>query len=499
MKGPPMHRWKLGLACVLAGLLLTSNSLSAEAAATPAAAAPSGEAPLQPAPWVFSHPLRADVLFAAGYSAPWLNVQSAWVSSDGKRVAFFTRESSAAENISRTLLVKDVDTDAVVFEKVLFSEEESLQHSGSNLERLARARAREALSQLEQYQWKPLVHYELPSHEREFFSDYCFEKQLRPKRSVSLGDLKITYQEPRVQLWRRGKKVLDRRVSSWRVRQKGCTQASPSWLNRVFASREQGVVLLELGFCGMDLCSEPPAAFHALRIPSDKPRVESAPLSRAGVPSLGYETEGSVARTLYVTGLPAISEDGSLIALAEVFTDGQRGDPNLLLTVRRPQTNEIVGRFPVLEPGEVSAVKKSRPQSQELDRKVLERIRQANDYLGQTQWKPLVEQPIQPMVTGSCQQGPTQKLHLPELELTFSQGHLVLKQGAGGPPIDLTLPGKGSTAVPACLAASRSFIDAVYVDEPRRVVLLRLTTCSDEACPEQDGWYHAVELRSGGP
>jgi hypothetical protein len=218
-----------------------------------------------------------------------------------------------------------------------------------------------------------------------------------------------------------------------------------------------------------------------------------------GTPSLGYETEGSVARTLYVTGLPAISKDGSLVALVEVFSDGQRGDPNLLLTVRRPRTNEIVWRFPVLESGEVSAVKKSPPQSQELDTKVLERIRQANDYLAQTQWMPLVEQTIQPMVTESCQQGPTQKLQLPELELTFSQGHLVLKQGAGVPPIDLNLPGKGSSAVAACQAPSKSFLDAVYMDERRRVVLLRLTTCGDEACPEQDGWFYALETRSGGP
>jgi CheY-like chemotaxis protein len=494
-----MHGWKLGLACVLAAALLTDSSLSAEAASAPTTAAAPGEAPLQPTPWVFSHPLRADVLFAAGYSAPWLNARSAWVSSDGKRVAFFARESPAVERISRTLVVKDVDTDAVVFEKVLFSEEESVQHAGSHLERLARARAQEALAQLEQYQWRPLTHHELPSHEREFFSDYCFEKQLRPKRSVSLGDLKLAYQEPRVQLWRRGKKVLDRRISSWRVRQEGCTQASPSWLNGVFLSREQGVLLLELGFCGMDLCPEPPTAFHALRIPSDKPRVEKPPSSQVRTPSLGYEAEGSVARTLYVTGLPAISKDGSLVALAEVFSDGPRGDPNLLLTVRRPQTHEIVWRFPVLGPGEVSAVKKSPPQSKDLDTKVLERIRQANDYLGQTQWGPLEEQPIQPVVTESCQQGPTQKLQLPELELTFSQGQLVLKQGAGSPPISLNLPAKDSTAVAACQAPGRSFIDAVYVDEPRRVVLLRLTTCSDEACPEQDGWYHALELRSGGP
>jgi hypothetical protein len=498
MKGAPMHRWWGGFACALAGVLLAS-SLSAEAATPPAAAAISGEAPPRPASWVFSHPLKADALFAAGYAAPWMSAQGAWLSSDGKSVAFFTREPSSAEGLSRTLLVKNVDTDAVVFEKVLFSEEESLQHGGPDLERLARARVGEALARLEQYQWKPLVRHELPSHEREFFSDYCFEKQLRPNRSVSLGDLKIAYQEPRVRIWRRGKKVLDRRVSSWRVRQEGCKQASPSWLNGVFVNREQGVVLFELGFCGVDLCSEPPAAFHVLRIPGDKPRAGSPAPGQvetpARVPFIGYETESAVSQTLYVTGLPATSEDGSLVLLGEVLADGERGDPNLLLMVRRSQSNEVIWRFPVLEPGEVSAVKKSLPLSQELDRKVLERLRQVKDYLGGTQWVPLVEQPVQPVVTESCQQGPAQKLRLPELEVTFRQGHLVLNPGGGRPSIDMNLPGDGSPAEAACKAASRTFIDAAYVDQPRGVILLRLTTCGDESCPEQDGWYHAIKLR----
>ena len=106
----------------------------------------------------------------------------------------------------------------------------------------------------------------------------------------------------------------------------------------------------------------------------------------------------------------------------------------------------------------------------------------------------LGEQPIQPMVTESRQQAPAQKLQLPELEMAFSQGHLVLKRAGSNPPIELDLNHEGGSAA-ACKAANRTFIDAAYADSSRGVVLLRLATCGDEACPAQDRWYHALKLR----
>jgi hypothetical protein len=448
---------------------------------------------------VFSHPLRVDVLFASGYAAPWMSPQSAWVSTDGKSVAFFTTEPSSAENSSRTLVVKDVETDSVTFQKELFSEEESAQRSFPDRSRLARARTWEALPYLEQRQWTHLARQELPPNETEFFSDACFEKKLRPKRSVSVGNLKVSYQEPRVQISRGGRKVLDRRFPSWTLRQEGCAHASPSWLKGVFVSREQGVVLLELAFCGADHCPEPASAFHVLRIPSDKPRAGSPPSGQTGAPAqtpfVGYEREGAATETHYVTGLPAVSEDGQRIALAEVVVKDEHGDPSLLLTVRQPQTQEILQSFSMLETGDVSAVRGSLPRLQALDGKVLERIHQANDSLGKTQWVPLEERPIQPMVTESCQQAPAQKLQLPELELTFHQGHLVLKQAGHSAPVELKLAREGAKGKEPCNAPSRTFIDAAYVAQSKGVVLLRLSTCGDESCPSPDTWYHTLKLR----
>jgi hypothetical protein len=452
----------------------------------------------QPTPLVLSEPLEQGVQLAAGYGAPWRLARGAWISSDGKSVAYFARESASSEGFSRTLVVKDVDTDAVISEQVLFSEEEQLQLSGADLERLARSRAREARSLLAQRQWRPLLHQELPAPE--FSSDLCFEKRLRPKRTVSLGELSVTYQEPQVRISRRGRQVFDRRFPSWRVRKETCEQASPSWLKGVFFSREQGVVVLELGFCGVDGCNEPPAAFHVLRLPGEKAGAGGAGAAQAeaaapAVPFIGYETQGEAGRTLYARGLPAISEEGELVAVAEVLADGERHEPNLLLSIRRARTQETVWSLPVLEAGELWAARGSLPRLQELDRKVRERIHQANAALGGRRWVTLVEQPVQPVVTGSCQEAPEQKLVLEGLEVTFHHGRLTLKGSGVGSPLDLELARGPAAGEKACEAASRTFLDAAYVDLPRGVLLLRLSTCSDEECPSPDAWYHALGLR----
>ncbi|OJT24983.1 hypothetical protein BO221_11385 [Archangium sp. Cb G35] len=481
-----MQPWSIGVVCALLWAL-------------PAAASAPQETPPEHTAWKPSAPLQASPLFATGGGEPTSPDRGAWISSDGKSVAFLTRESSAAEGSARALVVKDVDTDAVVFEKVLFSEEEGFQRSGPDLERLARSRAWEARSYLAQREWKPLLYRENPQHDAEFFSDACFIQRKRPKRSVSLEELKLTYQEPRLEISRRGKKVLDRRFPSWGVRQQGCEHASPSWLNGTFVNPERNVVLIELGFCGVDSCPEPPAAFHVLRLPPDKSRAGATASDQTKVtprgPFVGYEKPDAVSASLYATGFPAISEDGKLVALAEVFADGERKDPNLLITLRNAQTNEVTWKLPVLEAGEVSPVLRSLPLSRELDKKVLERIRQVNGALGRTRWVALEEQPPQPMVTESCQQAPAQKLQLPELEMTFNQGHLVLKQTGSAPPIELKLNRPGDNGADACKTASRTFMDAAYVDSSRGVVLLRLSTCGDETCPAQDRWYHAIKLR----
>jgi hypothetical protein len=472
MSGLLMTLWRSCLVCALVALF-------------PAAAAdePNEAQPL-PVPLVFPEPLQTRAVLAAGYGEPARLASGAWISSDGKSVAFFTQQSSARELSARSLVVKDVDSNAVIYEKVLFAEEESAELSGPDLERLVRARAWEARSYLRQSKWKPLPYQELPHSETEFMSDACFSKQLRPKRTMSVGDLKISYQEPRVQIWRRGKRVLDRRFPSWRVKWEFCEKANPSWLQGAFVSHEQGVVLLELNFCGVDLCPEPPLAFHVLRLPRTTPRAEVPPTGQVATlptaPFVGYEQEGYVKQSLYALNFPAISEDGTLVALAEVSEGGKRREPNLLLTVRRVQTQELVWKLPVLE---------SRQQE---EAEVLRRIHEANAWLGKTSWVPLEEQPLQPMVTASCQEAPAQELKLPALDLTFHQGHLVLKRGEGTAPLELSL---ASPAGEACQAASRTFLDAVYVDRPRGVALLRLSTCHSESCPRQDTWYHALSLR----
>jgi hypothetical protein len=489
MTGSYPPHWSLGLVCTLALASLVSSPSSATEASAP---------PPPPTPLILSEPLQTDVLYASGYGTPWGFAHGAWLSADGKSVAFLVPQSPAGEGTARTLVVKDVDTDAIIYEKVLYSEEEQLQMRGTDLERLARARAWEARTWLRQRQWKPLLYQELPS--TDFSSDGCFEQQLRPRRSVTAGELKITYQEPRVQLSRRGKQVVDRRFPSWKVRKEWCERPNPSWLKGVFISQEHGVVLLELGFCGVDGCIEPPPAFHVLRLPSDKRRTGGAQPAQVStpprVPAVGYESKGSASRTLYALGLPAVSEDGALVAVGEVSADGECRDPNLLLTVRRADTNEIIWKLPVLEPGEVSSAQGSPLRLRELEGKVLERIRQANAYLGRTRWVALAEQPLEPMVAERCEQVPAQELKLTGLTLTFNQGRMVLQAQGGAPPVELQLTRGSKMAQVDCGKASKIFIEAIYVEQARGVLLLRLATCSSsKSCLAVDSWYHPLKLR----
>ena len=255
-----MQLWSIGIVCAVIWAFPV------------AAAAPKAPLP-EPTSWELSAPLQAPALFAAGGGEHASPDRGAWISSDGKSVAFLTRESSAAEGRARAIVVKDVDTDTVVFEKVLFSEEESFQRSAPDLERLARARAWEARPFLAQHDWKPLPYRENPQHDAEFFSDgaSCSGSAPSARSSSRISRSRIRSQD--LQIWRRGKKVLDRRFPSWGVRKQWCEHANPSWLNGTFVSREHGVVLLELGSAGWiaapspqrrSTCSESLLRSHAL-------------------------------------------------------------------------------------------------------------------------------------------------------------------------------------------------------------------------------------------
>ncbi|WP_434383019.1 hypothetical protein [Melittangium boletus] len=480
----PRRRWlRLLPSLLMCGLIRTVNVAGA--------AAPSEEAH----PWLFPEPLRSDALFAEGYAAPWLSPSSAWVSADGKRVAFFTREPASAEGISRALVIKDVDKDEVISERTLFTEEESLRYGGA-LTRLAKSRAQDILTANPQDRWVPLAHQDLSDHEREFFSDACFEKQLHPKRSTLVGSLKITYQEPRVQIWRRGKKLLDRQTPSWRVKQDPCPHASPSWLNRVFGDAIRGVVLLELGFCGVDLCPEPATAFHVLRVPPEQPREatpsDPRPLAAPTGPFVHHETARDVWKSLYVTGFPAISKDGSQVALAE-REESESSTPNLRLTIRQAQTPEVLWRHSLLDSGESATAKRAAPQQKrQLDQKVLERIRSANERLRGTEWLFMEEKAVRPVAPERCPVGP-QTLKLKEAEMTFQQGHIILKRHDKGEPLKLSVS-VGSTENKACNMLQRAFIDAAYANSSENTVILRLSTCVDDECPQRTNVDYVFQL-----
>jgi hypothetical protein len=186
------------------------------------------------------------------------------------------------------------------------------------------------------------------------------------------------------------------------------------------------------------------------------------------------------------------------VALVEpVFNDKLKAS-SFIVTLRRPGSDELVWSMPLFTAEEVSALKASSSAAQELDEKVLERIRQVNDFLGQTKWVTLAEQAIVPRVTEACQQVPEQSVQLGARQLLYQQGHLRWEDGTN-PPVDWDAPDAGTSADAstsggiACDAVSRRFIDAAYTDAATGTVLLRFASCGDKSCPEVFSGHHAFK------
>ena len=275
---------KVHLLFILLGLTLAGAGFAGTAR-------PQSTTPQQPSlrsePLKFNHPLRSDVTYPGGMGLPWMAARNAWVSRDGRYVTFFAREAPADEGASRRLVVKDVDKDLEVFSKSIHSGEESLRQGGVFLDNSSRAHAWEAMTQVDEYGFQPMASQQVTAREKVIDSYGCYEEQIHTRYSLALEQLKVSYQEPRLQVWRQGKKLLDRQFPEWSLHKDGCQLASPSWMNKVFADPAHGVVLVELEFCGMDHCLEPASAFHVVRIPADTPRGgggASAGPERASVP-----------------------------------------------------------------------------------------------------------------------------------------------------------------------------------------------------------------------
>jgi len=255
--------------------VLLAGSTAKEPPATPAES--SGA---QPSPISTTTPAAVDVLFASKFASSRFHAGGAWLSMDGKRVAFFMEASPAVEAGSSTLVIKDVKTDARLWRKDVLTLDESRHLSASALDRLVRSRLIEAHAKLPTRQWMALQGGALPRPD--FFSDACFEAKSAPPRTVNASGLTVTYEEPRLWVEREGKRLVELHRPAWRAFNKSCDTYNPTWLQSLYMDNAQRVMLVGLGHCGADACPEPPQQFHAIALPSGAGSLQPGPRAPVG-------------------------------------------------------------------------------------------------------------------------------------------------------------------------------------------------------------------------
>ncbi len=437
----------------------------------------------------------AEVLFASKFAASRFHAGGAWLSSDGKRVAFFLEASPAVEANASTLIIKEVKTDARVWQKALFTLEESRHLQQPALDRLVRSRLVEARAELPWQKWIPLEGGTLPAPD--FFSDACFESKSPPPRRTDFSGLTVTYQEPRLQIEREGKRLVDIRRPAWRAFNKSCDTFNPTWLQSLYMDKSQRVMLVGLGHCGADACPEPPQQFHAVPLPGGAGSPQPGPPAVIGGERVlvGFESSEDPIRTLYAQGVPAVSEDGARVLVAWVDQDGERQDANLQLEARQVDGNTPVWTAPLLQAGELSSSTGVSEKVRELELQVEARVVAANAELARGNWKTLKAFNPTPLVGAECSPPPRQTASLPGWSLGLEAGRLTLRSSKKGSPVSHVLPSSPPPEKPEpCGEAPGMFLETVYADLERKVLLLRLGACERPECPAPTARFHALRL-----
>ncbi|AKJ02981.1 hypothetical protein ATI61_113168 [Archangium gephyra] len=460
-----------------------------------APATPSEPSRVQPTPISTTTPAATDVLFASTFASSRFHATGAWLSSDGKRVAFFMEASPAVESNSSTLLIKDVKTDAVLWQKPLFTLDESRNLQQPALDRLVRARLIEARAKLPTPQWIPLERGTLPAPE--FFSDACFEAKSAPPRTVDVSGLTVTYEEPLLRVERAGKRLVELRRPAWRAFNKSCATYNPTWLQSLYMDQAQRVLLVGLGHCGADACPEPPQQFHAISLPGNAGSPQPGPRASAAGEQVrvGFESSEDPPRSLYAQGVPAVSEDGSRVLVGWVEADDERHDANLQLEARQVEGNTPVWTAALLRAGELASSTGDMDKVRELEQQVETRIVAANTELARGKWKTLKAFNPTPLVGAECSTPSRQTVSLPGVSLSLEKGTLTLRSSKKGPPVTHPLPASSPSGTSeSCGNGAGTFLETVYADVERKVLLLRLGACERPECPAPTTRFHALRL-----
>jgi ankyrin repeat protein len=419
----------------------------------------------------------------------------AWLSSDGSKVAFFigTFPIPGVGIDNPSLVVKDASTDAVVWQKPILTFDENLYpQSPTQLQRLARTRMIEAGNEIPWKEWIRMDGVVLP----EGGIPTC--SMNRPiRRTTNFKGLRITYQEPVLEIERGMKRLIKIRRTPWRPDNKDCEYANPAWLYNVYLDQSEQVMLIGLAYCGNDTCPELPLDLHVVQLPVNN-KVRSQTRIHSTIESVqvrvGFESEKDPLRSLYVQGMPAISQDGTRVLLGYVEEDDKSRYGNLKIESRQVNGNKPLWTASLLEREEVSSIS-SQQEGLALSQRVKMRIVESNAKLAQDRWTTMKAMISDKTVGADCVVPENQTISLSDLAVSLRRGRLTLKKSTSGSVLSETnLSSLLQDEPTSCNSIERMFIDTAYLDPELRALVLRLGFCETPGCPEPEEKFFALRL-----
>jgi hypothetical protein len=188
-------------------------------------------------------------------------------------------------------------------------------------------------------------------------------------------------------------------------------------------------------------------------------------------------------------GLPAVTPDGSRVAIAYSGEDGARGDFNLALVIRDVKTDRVLQREVVAKAGALALS----PEA------LQHRLAALNRALARTAWVPLKRYPsdrkpgtgapeVSTVVAGEL------TMSFREPRLTVRRGERVLlDQRYAGWSAPVTRFAERCEDGP-CECRNPAYLAEAAVDEARRVVMVKIGYAGTDACWEPDSQVHVLRL-----
>jgi hypothetical protein len=197
-------------------------------------------------------------------------------------------------------------------------------------------------------------------------------------------------------------------------------------------------------------------------------------------------------------GFPAVSDDGRLAVFADRLADGGRGNPNLVVSIRKVADDSEAWSLTVLSPDEWN--KKGMEdggQKVALHRAMKERVDKVNARLAASTWHPLPLGDARPDATSACRDRPaaSQRAEIGGVEVALEGTMLRVRPPTPAAPFERDVSAWSAKGVkPECRARNVMRLDRVYADAGRGVVVVRIVYCGDDTCWEPEGAWHVLPL-----